>query len=93
MVKFLHNGMRTSSLNVRIGDVAAFRLWNKGIGSVSIVVYLQQSNSRRLTAQEMQRKGFGTSYVIEDVRSKRETFPLVILIFLISFFLIVVLEP
>jgi hypothetical protein len=68
MIKFLHNGMRTSSLNVRIGDVVTFRLWNKGIGSVSTVAYLQQSNSRRLTVQEMQRKGFGTSYVIEDVR-------------------------
>jgi hypothetical protein len=57
MVQFLHDGMRTSSFDVRIEEVAASRLWNIGIGSVSAVVYLQQNDSRRLTVQEIQHKG------------------------------------
>jgi hypothetical protein len=73
MVQFLHDGMRTSSLDVRIEEVAASRLLNRGIGSVSAVLYLQQSDSRRLTVQEMQRKGFDTSDVIRDARSKKNT--------------------
>jgi head-tail adaptor len=44
MVQFLHDGMRMSSLDVRIEEVATSRLWNRGIGSVSAVVYLQQSD-------------------------------------------------
>jgi ribosomal protein L31E len=66
MIQFLHDGMRTSSLDVRIKEVAASRLWNRGIDSISAVVYLQQSNSRRLTVYEIQHKGLGTPDVIED---------------------------
>jgi hypothetical protein len=66
--------MRTSSLDVRIEEVATSKLWNKGIGSVSAMVYLQQSDSRRFTIQEMQRKSLGTSYVIGDARSKENIF-------------------
>jgi hypothetical protein len=73
-----------SSLGVRIEEVAASRLWSSGIGSVSVMVHPQQSDSQRLTVLEIQRKGFGTPDVIGDVRSKRKTFPLVILNFLIS---------
>jgi hypothetical protein len=66
MVQFLHDGMRTSSLDVRIEEVATSRLWNRGIGSVSAVVYLQQSDSRRITVQEIQHKSLGTPDVIGD---------------------------
>jgi hypothetical protein len=60
------------------------RLWSRGIGSVSDVVYLQQSNSRRLMVQEIQHKGLGTPDVIGDTWSEREKFSLVILNSLIS---------
>jgi hypothetical protein len=60
------------------------RLWNRGISSVSTVVYLQQSDSHMLTVQEMQRKSFDMPDVIGDTRSKRKTFPLIILNFCIS---------
>jgi hypothetical protein len=66
MVQFLHDGMRTSSLDVRIEEVATSRLWNRGIGSVSAVVYLQQSDSRRITVQEIQHKSLDTLDVIGD---------------------------
>jgi ribosomal protein L31E len=66
MVQFLHDRMRTSSLDVRIEEVATSRLWNRGIGSVSAVVYLQQSDSRRITVQEIQHKSLGTPDVIGD---------------------------
>jgi hypothetical protein len=66
MVQFLHDGMRTSSPDVRIEEVATSRLWNRGIGSVSAVVYLQQSDSRRRTVQKIQHKGLGTPNVIGD---------------------------
>jgi hypothetical protein len=66
MVQFLHDGMRTSSLDVRIEEVATSRLWNRGIGSVSVVVYLQQSDSRRLTVQKIQHKSLDTPDVIGD---------------------------
>jgi hypothetical protein len=55
-----------SSLDVRIEEVVTSRLWNRGISSVSTVVYLQQSNFPRLTVQEIQYKGLGTPYVIGD---------------------------
>jgi hypothetical protein len=42
IVQFFHNGMRTSSLGKRIEEVAASRLWNRGINLVSAVVYLKQ---------------------------------------------------
>jgi hypothetical protein len=58
---------------VRIEEVATSRLWNREIGSVSTVIYLQQSYSQKLTVQEMQRKGLGTSDVIGDARSKKNT--------------------
>jgi hypothetical protein len=66
MVQFLHDGMRMSSPDVRIEEVAASRLWNRGIGSVSTVVYLQQIDSRRLTVHEIQHKGLDTPDVIGD---------------------------
>jgi hypothetical protein len=55
------------------------RLWNRGICSVSVVVYLQQNDSRRLTAQEIQHKSLGTSDMIGDAWSERKTLPLVVL--------------
>jgi hypothetical protein len=67
MVQFLHDGMRTSNLDMRIEEIVISRLWNRGIDSVSVVVYLQQSDFRRLTVQEIQHKGLGTPYVIRDV--------------------------
>jgi hypothetical protein len=73
MIQFLHDGMRMSSLGVRIEEVAASRLWNRGIGSVSAMVYLQQNDSQKFTIQEMQRKYLGTSDVIRDARSKENT--------------------
>jgi hypothetical protein len=76
--------MRTSSLDVRIEEVARSRLWNRWIGLVSTVVYLQQRDSQRLMVQEIQHKNLGTSDVIGDALSKRETLPLVILNSLIS---------
>jgi ribosomal protein L31E len=54
MTQFLHDEMRTSSLDVRIENVVTFRLWSSGIGSVSTVVYLQPSDFQRLTVQEKQ---------------------------------------
>jgi hypothetical protein len=60
------------------------RLWNREIDSVSTVVYLQQSDSRRLTVQQIQHKCLGTPNVIGDTWSERETLPLVILNSLIS---------
>jgi hypothetical protein len=84
MVQFLHDGMKMSSLEVRIEEVAASRLWNRGIGSVSAVVYLQQSDSRKLMVQEIHYKILGTPDVIGDARSERKTLPLVILNSLIS---------
>jgi hypothetical protein len=30
IVQFLHDGIRISSLSVRIEEIAAYRLWNKG---------------------------------------------------------------
>jgi hypothetical protein len=66
MVQVLHDGMRMSSLDMRIEEVAASRLWNRGIGSVSAAVYLRQSDFRRLTVQEIQHKGLGTPDVIGD---------------------------
>jgi hypothetical protein len=48
------------------------------------VVYLQQSNFRRLTVHEIQYKGLDTPYMIGDAWSEREMFPLVILNSLIS---------
>jgi hypothetical protein len=69
---------------MRIEEVVASRLWNKGIDSVSAMIYLQQNDFRRLTVQEMQRKSLDTSDVIEDVRTKRETLPLIILNFFFS---------
>jgi hypothetical protein len=68
IVQFLHDGMRTNSLGMRIEEVTASRLWNGGIGSVSVVVYLQQSDFHRLTVQEMQYKDLGTPDVIGDAR-------------------------
>jgi hypothetical protein len=66
MVQFLHDGMRTNSLKVRIEEVTASRLWNREIGSVSAVIYLQQSDSQRFMVHEIQHKGLGTPDVIED---------------------------
>jgi hypothetical protein len=66
MIQFLHDEMRTSSPDVRIEEIAASRLWNIGIGSVSAVVYLQQSDSQRLTVHEIQHKGLGTPDMIGD---------------------------
>jgi hypothetical protein len=57
---------------VIIEEVTVSRLWNREIGSVSAVVYLQQSSSRRLTVQKMQRKSFGIPDVIIDARSKKK---------------------
>jgi hypothetical protein len=44
IVQFLNDEMRTSSLGMRIEDVAVSRLWSSGISSVSVVVYLQSSD-------------------------------------------------
>jgi hypothetical protein len=48
IIQLLYDEMRTSSLGMRIEEVAASRLWNRGIGSISAVVYFQQNDSRRL---------------------------------------------
>jgi hypothetical protein len=40
IVQFLYDGMRMSSLDVRIKKVATSRLRNRGIGSVSAMTYL-----------------------------------------------------
>jgi hypothetical protein len=40
MTQFLHDGMRMSSLGVRIEEVAISRLWSSRINSISTVVYL-----------------------------------------------------
>jgi Trk K+ transport system NAD-binding subunit len=69
---------------VIIKRVATYSLWNRGIDSISAVIYLQQSDSQRLTVQEMQCKSFDTPDVIENVRSKRKILSLIILNFLIS---------
>jgi hypothetical protein len=84
MTEFLHDRMRMSSLVARIEEVVASRLWSNGIGSDSTVVYLQPSDSRWLTVQEMQRKWLGMLDVIGDTRSKEKKFPLIILNFRIS---------
>jgi hypothetical protein len=73
--------VRTSSLGVRIEEVVASRLWSSRIGSVSIVVYLKPSDSRRLKMQETERKGLDMLDVIGDAKSKGETLSLVILNF------------
>jgi hypothetical protein len=59
-------------------------LWKRGIDSVSVMVYLQQSDSWRLTVHEIHHKGLGMPDVIGDAWSERETLPLVILNSLIS---------
>jgi hypothetical protein len=61
-------GVRMSNLCARIEDIMIFRLWNRGIGSVSAMVYFQQSDSQKLTVQEMQCKGFDIPDVIGDTR-------------------------
>jgi hypothetical protein len=76
--------VRTSSLGVRIEEVVASRLWSSRIGSVSIVVYLKPSDSRRLKMQETERKGLDMLDVIGDAKSKGETLSLVILNFFFS---------
>jgi hypothetical protein len=76
--------VRTSGLCARIEEIMASRLWNKGIGSVSAVVYLQQSDSQRFTMHEMQHKDFGMPDMIGDAKLKRKTFPLIFMNFLIS---------
>jgi hypothetical protein len=48
IIQLLYDEMRTSSLGMRIEEVAASRLWNRGIGSILAVVYFQQNDSRRL---------------------------------------------
>jgi hypothetical protein len=55
-----------------------------GIDSVSAVVDLETNDSRKLTMQETQCKDLDTLDVIEDARSKRKTFPLIIQNSLIS---------
>jgi hypothetical protein len=74
MVQFLHDGMRTSNLGVRIKEVMVYRLWSSGIGSVSNVVYLQLNDSQRLTMQKSKHKDLGTLDVIEDARSNGNAF-------------------
>jgi hypothetical protein len=60
------------------------RLWSGGIDSVSAVVDLETNDSRKLTMQETQCKDLDTLDVIEDARSKKKTFPLIIQNSLIS---------
>jgi hypothetical protein len=64
MVWFLYDGMITSSLSMRIEEVATSTLRSSRIGSVLTVVYLQPSDSRRLTVQETQHKCLDTLDVI-----------------------------
>jgi hypothetical protein len=52
ITQFLYDGIRTNSLGTKIEEIMTYRLWNRGICLVSAMVYLQTSDSQKLTMQK-----------------------------------------